>query len=80
VQKEVNMQELIKLTEQRINDLEVGLENGLKAIRELNYQRDLQIIDNNVKEGELYSLRSLLEEQNKPQEEKCYTSSHSVSR
>ena len=67
------MQELIKQTQERIKDLEVGLESGMKAVRELNYQRDLQQIDNTCKENELQALSNLLEDQSTPPSEKYYT-------
>jgi hypothetical protein len=74
------MEELIKQTEQRIKDLEEILEQGRKLVRELNYQRDLQQIANNTNENEIDALRSLLEEQNTPQPEQCYTGIYSASR
>lgn len=64
------MEQLFKDTEQRIQDLEKTLEGGQQIVQELNYRRDLQVIENDRNSDEIQRLRELLDNYQPKQLEK----------
>jgi|LGVF01.2.fsa_nt_gb hypothetical protein len=64
------MENLLKDTQTRIEELGNSIEDGQQVANELEYRRRLQVITNDTMIDEKNRLHELLDEQNQPQLEK----------